>query len=157
MTTTTISIRSRRRLHPQTLGRLPRMKPYFQTKTVTLYHADCRDLLPSLTADVVVTDPPYGETSLAWDRWQHGWLDLIQPSSMWVCGSLRMFLQHAAEFANWKLSQDVIWKKHNGSNFHADRFRRVHEHALHFYRGTWDSVYKSVQVTMDDNKRTVRR
>lgn len=133
------------------------MKPYFQTKTVTLYHADCRDLLPSLTADVVVTDPPYGETSLAWDRWQQGWIDLIQPTSMWVCGSLRMFLQHSSEFANWKLSQDVIWKKHNGSNFHADRFRRVHEHALHFYRGTWESVYKSVQVTMDATKRTVRR
>ena len=77
------------------------MKPYFQTKTVTLYHADCRDLLPSLTADVVVTDPPYGETSLAWDRWQQGWIDLIQPTSMWVCGSIRMFLQHTSAYRDW--------------------------------------------------------
>jgi site-specific DNA-methyltransferase (adenine-specific) len=138
------------------------VRPTWTSKcgTVQLYLGDCLDVLPTLapgSVDVVVTDPPYGETSLAWDRWQQGWIDLIHPSSMWVCGSLRMFLQHAAEFANWKLSQDVIWKKHNGSNFHADRFRRVHEHALHFYRGTWESVYKSVQVTMDATKRTVRR
>jgi len=67
-----------------------------------------------------------------------------------------MFLAHIDEFSGWQMSQDVIWKKHNGSNFHADRFRRIHEHALHFYRGQWADVYKSVQVTMDATKRTVR-
>jgi site-specific DNA-methyltransferase (adenine-specific) len=133
------------------------MKPYFETNQVTIYHGDCRDVLTSLAADVIVTDPPYGETSLAWDRWQSGWIELIQADSMWCCGSLRMFLEHVEDFKGWRMSQDVIWKKHNGSNFHADRFRRIHEHALHFYRGQWSDVYKSVQVTMDATKRTVRR
>lgn len=133
------------------------MKPYFETNQVTIYHGDCRDVLASLVADVIVTDPPYGETSLAWDRWQSGWIELIQADSMWCCGSLRMFLEHVEDFKGWRMSQDVIWKKHNGSNFHADRFRRIHEHALHFYRGQWSDVYKSVQVTMDATKRTVRR
>lgn len=68
-----------------------------------------------------------------------------------------MFLENIAEFDGWKFAQDVVWKKHNGSNFHADRFRRIHEHALHFYRGQWDELYKQVQVTMDATKRTVRR
>ena len=40
------------------------MTPYYEDDFVTLYHGDCRDLLPSIEADVVVTDPPYG---MAWD------------------------------------------------------------------------------------------
>ncbi|RKH64102.1 DNA-methyltransferase [Corallococcus aberystwythensis] len=39
------------------------MKPYFQTDTLTLFHADCRDALaglPSESVDVLLTDPPYG-------------------------------------------------------------------------------------------------
>jgi len=37
------------------------VKPYFtdSTGTITIFHGDCRELLPSLKADVVVTDPPY--------------------------------------------------------------------------------------------------
>ena len=37
------------------------MKPYFQDDAVTIYHGDCREILPSLTkVDLVLTDPPYG-------------------------------------------------------------------------------------------------
>lgn len=34
--------------------------PYFDDGQVTIYHADCREILPALKADAVVTDPPYG-------------------------------------------------------------------------------------------------
>ena len=37
------------------------MTPYYQDDHVTLYHGDCRDVLPTLApVDLVVTDPPYG-------------------------------------------------------------------------------------------------
>jgi site-specific DNA-methyltransferase (adenine-specific) len=36
------------------------MKPYYQDDAVTLYHGDCRDVLPQLTpVAAVITDPPY--------------------------------------------------------------------------------------------------
>lgn len=40
------------------------MTPYYQDELVTLYHADCRAVLPQLhdaTFDAVITDPPYSE------------------------------------------------------------------------------------------------
>tara|TARA_Y100000310_G_scaffold58000_1_gene53146 strand:- start:19 stop:627 length:609 start_codon:yes stop_codon:yes gene_type:complete len=37
------------------------MKSYYQDDYVTIYHADCRDILPDLPkVDLVLTDPPYG-------------------------------------------------------------------------------------------------
>lgn len=39
------------------------MKPYFEKDGITIYHADCRDVLRSLPAGlqmVLITDPPYG-------------------------------------------------------------------------------------------------
>ena len=37
------------------------MKPYYQDEWVTIYNADCRDVLPTLdNVDLVPTDPPYG-------------------------------------------------------------------------------------------------
>ena len=37
------------------------MKPYYEEAGITLYHGDCRDVLPGLSGvDAIVTDPPYG-------------------------------------------------------------------------------------------------
>lgn len=37
------------------------MKPYYEESGITIYHGDCREVLPSLPkVDLVLTDPPYG-------------------------------------------------------------------------------------------------
>lgn len=139
------------------------MKPYYSDKTVTLYLGDMREILPALAlqADLVCADPPYGETALTWDRWVDGWPTLAATvtRSLWCFGSMRMFLDHGAEFtaAGWKLSQDIVWEKHNGSGFQNDRFKRVHEHALHWYLGDWRGQHRQVPTTPDATPRTVRR
>lgn len=121
-------------------------EPYWTDGQVSLYLGDCREVLPALAvgADCIVADPPYGETSLPWDRWPDGWLAAAATvtDSLWCFGSLRMFLDRHGEFTGWKLSQDLIWEKQNGSGpCPSDRFMRVHEHALHWYRGNWSAIH----------------
>lgn len=111
--------------------------------------------------DMLLADPPYGGTSLDWDRRCEGWIEaagqMLKPTgSLWVFGSMRFF-QEVGFGRRWQLAQDIVWEKHNGSAFHADRFKRVHEHACQYYLGTWAAVYNDVQRTPDATARTVRR
>lgn len=134
------------------------MNPYYEGGGIALYLGDCRDILPALgPADVAIADPPYGETSLEWDRQVCSWTPLVKTNNLWVFGSIRSLLASAVEFDGWTLAQDIVWEKHNGSNFHADRFRRVHENAVQFYRGPWSKIYKAKITTPDATKRAIRR
>lgn len=37
------------------------MKPYYEHAGITIYHGDCREILPQLpSCDLILTDPPYG-------------------------------------------------------------------------------------------------
>ena len=36
------------------------MRPYYEQDGITIYHGDCREVLPALEFDATVSDPPYG-------------------------------------------------------------------------------------------------
>jgi site-specific DNA-methyltransferase (adenine-specific) len=45
------------------------MKPYYQDDAVTIYHGDCREIVPQLGRfDLVLTDPPYGKVKGDFDE-----------------------------------------------------------------------------------------
>lgn len=130
-----------------------------------LYLGDCRQVVPSLPADdladLALADPPYGDTSLAWDKRVDGWLEAVESrlkpnASLWIFGSMRFLLASARHLRGWSYAQDVVWEKQNGSSLAADRFRRVHEHAVQFYRGKWGEVFKEPQYTRDAVAKQVR-
>jgi site-specific DNA-methyltransferase (adenine-specific) len=135
--------------------------------TVRILLGDCRDVLRTMAPgqfDACIADPPYGDTSLDWDSVCRGWIPaaahVLKPAaSIWVFGSMRFLAPLFAEMdaAGFRYSQDIVWEKQNGTGFHADRFRRVHEHAVLFYRGEWRDVYHAPQFTMDATAKTVRR
>lgn len=39
------------------------MKPYFEEDGITIYHGDCREIMPALSADSVITDPVWPNAS----------------------------------------------------------------------------------------------
>jgi len=132
-----------------------------------IIHGDCIEVMRGMadnSVDATVVDAPYGDTSLGWDRRVNGWIAevarVMKPAaSIWVFGSMRFLAPLFAEFesAGFKYSQDIVWEKQNGTGFHNDRFRRVHEHAVLFYRGAWADVHHDTQYTLDATAKVVRR
>lgn len=134
---------------------------------MTLLCGDCRNLMPMHGPyDLILADPPYGETSLSWDRRVDGWMvlaakALTSSGSLWVFGSLSSFMATEVTFRVARLwhVQEIVWEKQNGSVFHADRLRRVHELVVQFSPASvrWQSVYQEVATTDDALVRVVRR
>lgn len=136
------------------------MTPFYDDGRVTLYHGNALELMPLIgRVDAIVTDPPYAVTHLDWDRWPEGWPTLASrlTDQLWCFGSMRMFFERASDFPGWRVAQDIVWEKHNGSNSAADRFRRVHEQVVHLVQGPWAPLYHSPQFTPDATPRQVRR
>ena len=93
--------------------------PYYSHAGITIYHGDCRDILPHVTADVVVTDPPYG---MGWDgrisRGPNG-TGSVGPTKNWgtsIAGDDRPF--DPSPFMGF--ADTVLW----GFNHFPDKLRR---------------------------------
>lgn len=128
---------------------------------------DCRDVMAAEGPfDMIVADPPYGETALEWDKLVRGWERVAHDclkitGSMWIFGSLRFFMLVHRPIcrAGLRVTQEIVWEKHNGSGFAADRFKRVHELVVQVIRddAPWSGVYNDVQKTNDAVAKVIRR
>ena len=122
-----------------------------------VFHGDIREaagVLGPQRFSLVLADSPYVQTSCEWDRWPEGWLHVVREplapeGSLWCWGTLRLFMERAEDFraAGWRLAQDCVWEKHNGSKPVADRFLPVHEQVAHFYpeSAKWTEIYRDPQ------------
>lgn len=111
------------------------MKPYYEADGISIYHGDCREIMPGLAGiGLIVTDPPYlfGLASTAHDGKAGGWADMMnaagfyaevlrtahgllanQQGALWMFNSWRSFpvLARAAFEARWPIESLLVWDK----------------------------------------------
>jgi DNA modification methylase len=58
------------------------LRPYYEHGGITIYHGDCRDLLPEVSYGCILTDPPYGIGACA-GIGKYGRLRITKESAKW--------------------------------------------------------------------------
>lgn len=137
-------------------GWQPIIKPYYEDGAVTIYHGDCREIVPALeiaSVDLVIIDPPYGTagrdgsvhrdgTATMGDRasrdtfvWatRHDAKTLFQVTThdvhCYVFSDWRRHkdVQIAYELVGWELRSLIVWDKGSGMG---EFWRSSHEFVL---------------------------
>jgi site-specific DNA-methyltransferase (adenine-specific) len=109
------------------------MLPYYDQDGITIYHADCREVLPMLesgSVDLVLTDPPFSVRSESWDcfddevDFEHftgTWLKLayhLSPLIVCFFGDKYVpLLRTAAARRGIPYRRGLVWRKPPGSQF----------------------------------------
>lgn len=130
-------------------------KPYYEEEGITIYHGDCRLILPHLPkVDLVLTDPPYGvRDDQAWDDLSS--FEFARISMDWMSAAKRLAdsfvvfsvasgpMRHICELLFPKVRQ-IIWHKPEGSQYTGASEAKLwyaHETIYHCHDGTtWEVV-----------------
>ena len=115
------------------------LKPYYDHAGITIYHGDCREILPGLPqVDLVLTDPPYYRVKNDWwDRqWDNPdkfiewigqlcerWHRLLKANgSLYVFASPRMSARVELEIDKWfNVLNRIRWVKEEGWHNKAEK------------------------------------
>ncbi len=100
------------------------MRPYYEDDAVTIYHGDCREIVPSLGAvDLVLTDPPYPDCHAELFHYSD---DLLLTVKSVLC---RQFVFWTAK-TDFPLSYTAIhiWDKKTGCGSEYERIVERHGH-----------------------------
>ncbi|KKN40317.1 hypothetical protein LCGC14_0734740 [marine sediment metagenome] len=96
------------------------MNPYYESEGITIYHGDCREVMPTLeSVDMTLADPPYGtndgkarlngRTDGDFQKWGLDW-DKELPVE-WI-GPSALLLKDGGAFVAWTDTKrlETIWK-----------------------------------------------
>jgi site-specific DNA-methyltransferase (adenine-specific) len=101
------------------------MKPYYDFGGITIYHGDCRELIPSILGggkiDITLTDPPYnvglnyceGDDRKDYEEWCMSWFKLCPQPLAFTCGSVNLAMWHRIAEPLWVCA----WVKTNQNSF----------------------------------------
>ena len=128
-------------------------RPYYEHAGITIYHGDCREMLPTLDAwDCLFTDPPYGQQR-EYTIGKIDWDALVPPalSSITPIGEQQVFVNlgvihkdgyvirywdrliEAMESSSWRLFGWYVWDQLNGlPGDWNGRLAPSHEWIFHF-------------------------
>lgn len=109
------------------------MTPYYEKDGITIYHGDCREILPKLDkVDLVLTDPPYP----TWKQKEFNYIDGILDHLRNMTCQQFIFWTPAVPFPlDW--CGMYVWDKATGSN---TQFELIYQRG----RGTGYKIHKYV-------------
>jgi len=94
------------------------MRPYYQQDGITIYHGDCREILASVSGDVLITDPPYPKLDYGWP--------FISPETLGLTGRQFWFWMNLEPFPLTPTALH-IWAKSNVYIGDAEQYEVIYE------------------------------
>lgn len=140
------------------------MKPYYEEPNIKLFHGSWQDVLPTFkpkSVDLLLTDPPYATTNLAWDKpvdWPMFWQcveHLCKVYATMCLFSSGLFTPLLINSNRKHFRYELIWEKTMPVGFLSAKRRplRAHENILLFIPKPGRSVYNPQMITGKVHKR----
>ena len=138
------------------------IEPYYDEDGITIYNADCREVLPQLErVDLVLTDPPYGLKwkGLGFDQvTQTDWASASKWDKRPSTETLKLITGFASNWIIWggnyfakdlgDCKAPLVWDKQTGANKFADgelAFTSFKAGTLRIFHHQWCGAFKATE------------